>query len=101
MEGEYAMIGGWPVQFLGPPGMLGEEALDQAAVVDADGVSVRVLGAAYLAALALSTGRPKDKARLLMFLQSQSFEKSRFLDIVERHQLTAAWESFMAEFGIH
>lgn len=100
LEGEYAVIGGWPVQFLGPPGALGAEALERAVTVEADGVSVRVLGAEHLAAIALQTGRAKDKARLLMFLQSDNFDRITFIDIAERHQLAPAWSAFKAEFGV-
>ena len=32
MEGEYVVIGGWPVQFLPPTGPLVEEALEEAVV---------------------------------------------------------------------
>ena len=74
LEGEYAMIEGWPVQFLAPPGPLGDEAMDKAQTVDAGGVEVRILGAAHLAAIALATGRAKDKARVLMFLEDTSFD---------------------------
>lgn len=42
MEGEYAMIEGWPVQFLAPPGALGEEAVERAQTVDAGGAPVRI-----------------------------------------------------------
>ena len=35
MDSEYAIIEGWPVQFLAPPGSLGEEAVENAETVDA------------------------------------------------------------------
>src|SRR4051794_24910317 len=33
MEGEYLIVGGWPVQFLPPTGPLVDEALEQAVVM--------------------------------------------------------------------
>ena len=65
MEGEYIVIGGWPVQFLPPTGPLVDEALGQAVETDVEGVRARVFSAEHLAAIALETGRAKDKARLL------------------------------------
>jgi hypothetical protein len=100
MEGEYVMIEGWPVQFLAPPGDLGEEALERAQTVDAGGTAVRILSAEYLAAIALSTGRAKDKARLLMFLESPGFDRAAFEEILQRHQLGAAWAKFVGDFDL-
>ncbi len=100
LEGEYAVIGGWPVQFLAPPGALGDEALDRAEVVDADGTPVRLLPAEYLAAIALEVGRPKDKERIRMFLDSSEFDRDRFEDIVGRHGLESQWAKFKNETKI-
>ena len=98
MEGEYAVIEGWPVQFLAPPGDLGEEAVEQAVTVDAGGFPVRIVGAEHLAAIALATGRAKDKARLLMFLEHPGFDRVGFEAIVQRHELGSAWKRFVLEF---
>jgi len=100
MDGEYVMIEGWPVQFLAPPGELGEEALDQAQLVEADGVPVRIVGAEHLAAIALATGRAKDKARLLMFLEDPGFDRTGFQEIVRRHRLEERWAKFVQEFKV-
>ncbi len=98
MEGEYAMIDGWPVQFLAPPGKLGQEALDRAMTVDADDSPLRILRAEHLAAMALETGRAKDKARLLRFLESEEFDQDAFESIVQRHDLAERWVEFKREF---
>src|SRR5687767_13597162 len=37
-EGEYIVVGSWPVQFLSPGNSLGKEALDQAVETEVDGV---------------------------------------------------------------
>ena len=36
MEGEHVVIDGWPVQFLAPPGELGDDALESARTLDVD-----------------------------------------------------------------
>jgi len=94
------MIAGWPVQFLAPPGALGEEAVQQAEKVDAGGMPVHIVGAEYLTAIALATGRAKDKARVLMFLEYPAFNRAKFEEIVERHGLGLTWRKFVQEFQL-
>jgi len=98
MKGEYVMIAGWPVQFLPPTGPLIEEALAEAVVVDVEGVAARVFSAEQLAAIALQTGRAKDKARLLQFLEDGAIDSQRFQDIIRRHDLVETWTKFERQF---
>lgn len=98
MEGEYIVIGGWPVQFLPATGPLVEEALVQAVETDVEGIPARVFTAEHLAAIALQTGRAKDKARLLQFVESIAIDADRFQDIVVRHDLEDAWRRFESQF---
>ncbi len=98
MQGEYIVIAGWPVQFLPPTGPLVEEALREAVTRDVDGVPARVFTAEHLAAIALQTGRAKDKARVLQFIESGALDAARFQAIVARHGLAAAWQKFQQQF---
>lgn len=98
MDGEYVVIGGWPVQFLPPTGPLVEEALSEAVEVDVEGVPARVFTAEHLAAIALQTGRAKDRARLLQFIESDALDIGRFRDIVSRHRLESDWQRFERQF---
>jgi len=98
MEGEYVLIGGWPVQFLPPAGPLGEEALMEAREFDVDGTPVRVFQAEHLAAIALQIGRAKDKSRLLQFVESGTLNADHFEDILDRHGLGEAWQRFTRQF---
>ena len=93
-----SVISGWPVQFLPPGGPLGEEALAQAVEKDVDGTSVRVFTAEHLAAVALQTGRAKDKARLLQFIEAGVLDSARFQAVLARHGLIAAWQRFEQQF---
>jgi hypothetical protein len=97
-EGEYLIIAGWPVQFLPPTGPLAEEALGKAVVHDVAGVPARVFTAEHLAAIALQTGRAKDKARLLQFIESGTLDAASFQDILTRHALTERWARFQQQF---
>jgi predicted nucleotidyltransferase len=90
----YVRIANWPVQFVPPPTLLVEEALQQAVEVDFDGVSVRVFTIEHLAAIAFEVGRPKDKLRLPRFLTSKGFDESRFSKILQRYGLLDRWINF-------
>jgi hypothetical protein len=98
MEGEYVLIGGWPVQFLAPTGPLVQDALEDAVTIDVEGTPTRVFSAEHLAAICLETGRAKDKARLLQFLESSSLDILRFKALVSRHGLDESWKEFHRQF---
>jgi len=98
IEGEYVIIADWPVQFLPPTGPLVEEALLQAVEVEVEEVKTRVFTAEHLAAIALQTGRPKDKARLLQFIESGVMSSEQFQNIVKRHALSGRWKKFEQQF---
>ena len=97
-EGEYVVIAGWPVQFLPPTGPLVEEALQEAVTVDIEGLPARVFTAEHLAAIALQTGRAKDKARLVQFVEAGVFEARPFEAILARHNLRDRWRQFERQF---
>jgi hypothetical protein len=98
MEGEYIVISGWPVQFLPASGPLLEDALENAVEIDVESVPARVLTAEYLAAVALQTGRAKDKARVLQFVEARALDRAIFEGLLERHQLAEKWRSFQRQF---
>jgi hypothetical protein len=98
VEGEYIVLAGWPVQFLPPTSPLVEEALREAVTADVDGAPARVFTAEHLAAIALQTGRAKDKARLLQFVEAGALEAERFQAILARHGLVDRWGEFERTF---
>ena len=94
VEGEYVVIADWPVQFLPPANALVEEALDQAVKMVVDETPTHVFSAEHLAAVALQTGRAKDKARLLQFTEAGVLDEERFRVILMKHGLNQAWRKF-------
>jgi len=98
VEGEYIVLAGWPVQFLPPTSPLVEEALADAVTVDVDGTPARVFAAEHLAAVALQTGRAKDKARLLQFVEAGVLKAEHFQAILARHGLVDRWREFERTF---
>ena len=99
MEGEYIIIAGWPVQFLPVGNPLIEEARDESAGHEVAGILARVFTAEHLAGIALQTGRARDKARLLQFLEAGALDLPRFEAILARHQLTDRWRQFQRQFS--
>ena len=96
--GESLKIEDWLVQFLPPTGPLVEEGIAQAREVDVEDVRTFVLSAEHLVAVALQTGRPKDKARILQFIESGVLDEGRLRDIFSRHQLLEKWAVFERQF---
>ena len=99
-EGEYLIIGDWPVQFLLPAGSLEEEAITEAVAQQVDGVSVWVMTAEHLTAIALKTGGAKDYARILQFIETGVLDVARLNAILTRHSLLDKWETFGKRFLI-
>jgi hypothetical protein len=98
MQGEYMVVAGWPVQFLPTGTPLVEEALKESVERNVDGTPVSVFTAEHLAAIALQTGRAKDKARLLQFVEAGALDAARFQLIIERHGLIDRWQEFERQF---
>lgn len=98
VEGEYIIIADWPVQFLPPPTPLAEEALAEAASFDVEGVPTRVFSAEHLACIALETGGPKDKARMLQFIEAGVLDPVRLEAILVQHRLADRWQRFHEQF---
>ena len=66
--------------------------------VDFEGVPARVMTGEHLAAIAVQTGRGKDFARLLAFVESGQLESGRLEEILKRHGLVDAWAKFEARY---
>lgn len=97
-EGEAIQIEGWPVQFLPAEQPLLVEAVSEAEVRESDGLQTRVMSAEHLMAIALQTGRAKDHARLVMFVESGVADMARLNDVLARHSLLERWRKFEQRF---
>ena len=86
VEGEHLLLRGFPVQFLVAHGLT-EEAVREAERIDYEGVPTKVLRAEHIVAIAVSVGRPKDKARIEQMLQQSGLNKSQLEKILQRHKL--------------
>ncbi len=96
VEGEHVVAGGWPVQFLPASTPLLVEALERALPVDLDGVPTRVMSAEHLAAIALNTGRARDNARIVQFIEQHALNEPLLEEILKRHGLETKWKKIPA-----
>jgi predicted nucleotidyltransferase len=92
-DGECISIEGIPVQFLVPPTKLTEEALDNAVECPIEGVPTRVFQYEHLLAIMAETGRPRDRAKLAVALDSREPDDVKLKDILKRHNLLAKWKA--------
>lgn len=92
-DAEHVVIGDWPVQFLPAGAPLEKEALESAIPADVEGVKTRVISPEHLVALALQTGRPKDKLRIAQLLEAGAVDEVRLNTVLEHHRLSAKWDN--------
>ena len=97
-RGEAIQVGDWPVQFIPAFSDLTREAMEKAETADFEGVPLRVVGADYLAIIALGVGRPKDRLRVLALLESGGTTRTAVATLASRHGLRDAWNKFEAMF---
>lgn len=99
-EEEALLIHGFPVQFLSASPGLESEAVDSAMVVEWDKHRMRVMRPEHLAAIALTVGRPKDRARLVYLAELPNFDFAAFNDILARHGLREQWNQWASALGL-
>lgn len=93
-ENECVTIEGVPVQFLPAYNPLVEEALDLAQETLYEEVPVRVVRSEYLLAIALQTGRDKDRERVRILREQANIDQDVIADIQKRHQLGERWREW-------
>ncbi len=93
-QGEQVLIAGVPVQFIVAYNPLVVEAVQQAQVHRLGEVEVRVMTPEHLVAIALQTGRPKDRERIQLLLESGVVMQERLLPILQQHGLEERWQFF-------
>lgn len=98
VQGEHIVISGWPVQFLPFGDDLEREALAAAVQVEVEGIPSWVMTSEHLVAIALNTGRPKDFARIVQFLEEDVVDRDTLRRILTRHGLVSKWEQFKRRY---
>jgi len=99
IDREHVLIDGTPVQILPAFNPLVEEAVQQATSRLVGGVESSVCTAEYLVAILVQTGRPKDRARLALFLDEADLDSVGLQEILARHGLVDRWNRLREEIG--
>ena len=86
-EKECVNIEGVPVQFLPAYNALLEEALAEARETRYEATPTRVLRAEHLLAIALQTGRDKDRERVRLLREEASLDQKYLASVLARHGL--------------
>lgn len=97
---EGIVIHGMPVQFLAASNELETEAVNNAVILHWDGHTIRVMTPEYLAAIALTVGRPKDRARVVYLYSLKDFQVPKFKKILKHHGLTETWLNWAKSLGL-
>ena len=93
-EGECVNIEGIPVQFLPAYNDLLVEALAEARETVYEQTPTRVLRAEHLAAIAVQTGRDKDRQRVRLLLEQAALDDNYLASVLARHGLEARWKEW-------
>jgi hypothetical protein len=103
---EGILIEGWAVQFIPVANDLDAEALAAADEIDLEihpnegSVKTRVLRPEYIVATALRVGRPRDRLRIIQFLEEEAVNIETLCDVMGRYGLGDAWLTFCGRAGI-
>jgi len=103
---EAVLIEGRAVQFIPVANDLDAEALANAETVDVEinpaesSVKTRVLRPEYIVAIALRVDRPKDRLRIIQFLDEEAVDIDILCDVLGRHGLADAWRTFCRRTGV-
>lgn len=97
-KAEYIVIGDWPVQFLPATTELELEGLNAGVQAETEDVKTWVMTAEHLVAICLKTGRAKDYARIVQFIEFDAVNVAKLRDILARHGLSVKWEQFKHQY---
>jgi len=99
-EEEGLLVHGFPVQFLSAAPGLETEAVEQAMIAEWENHRLRVMRPEHLAAIALSVGRPKDRARIVYLTELPDFDFESFRQILTRYRLLDRWNQWATALGL-
>jgi hypothetical protein len=88
------LIEGVPVQFLPAYNTLIEEALAEARETLYEHTRTRVLRAEHLVAIAVQTGREKDRQRVRLLTEQVPMDSDYLSGVLARHGLEAKWKQW-------
>jgi hypothetical protein len=93
-QNEMILIEGIPVQFIPAYNELVHEAVENAAETRYKDIKTRVVRPEHLIAIALQTGRAKDRERTIRLLDEAAIDRSLLKDILKRNGLSDKFSEF-------
>lgn len=93
------MIEDFPVQFIPVYNDLLREAVENAIQVGYGKIKVKIVKAEYLAAIALQTGRPKDREKALRLLESEAIDRAELIRILKKYGLIKKLKKIEEKYG--
>ena len=99
LQNEHVMIRGWPVQILPAYTPLVEEAVSAAPERPFHDLTVPVVGAEHLCAIALQTGRPKDYLRVNSLIEAGCVDAAALARLVEKYGLSSRWSTYARRYA--
>jgi len=93
-EREHLWLAGTLVQLIPAYDALTEEAVRTAVEKTVGQTRTRVMRVEHLIAIALKTGRAKDRTRIALLLDEAEVDEANLLDILARHRLQDRWEGY-------
>ncbi len=93
-QGEHVVLHGIPVQLLPAYNSLVLEAARNAQPHTVGGTPTRVVRVEYLLAIAVQTGRSKDRVRAQQLLEEADVDARRLASILERFGLAERWAAW-------
>jgi hypothetical protein len=99
VRNEHVVIHGWPVQILPAYTPLVEAAVLHAVDRPFEDLSVPVVDADYLCAIALQTGREKDYQRIFALQQAGCVSEAALGSLIKTYHLEERWQTFQRRYG--
>ena len=98
LQNEHVVIHGWPVQILPAYTPLVEDAVSEAIERPFHDLTVPVVGAEHLCAIALQTGRPKDYMRVHSLIEAGCVDIATLARMIEKHALSERWSVYARRY---
>ena len=99
VQNEHVLIHGWPVQILPAYTPLVEAAVSDAKPQIFEGLTVPVVTADYLCAIALQTGRPKDYQRVYALISADAVTADTLRQLIHSHHLQDRWNTYARRYS--
>ena len=95
-KGEHIIIEGVPVQFI-PADELEKEAVENARVIEYEGIKAKVIPPEYLTVILLRAGRKKDIEKIEKLLEQTDVDRTKLEEILNKFGLKEKFK-FLKEF---